>query len=272
MRYVGHRAASAAWCGMCDALESFTENIPITGLAQASPKPPIFWPSGIPYIDINCGGFYGLAVVAAEKGTGKTMLSLSSAMRAAAAGEWQVVYYAAEDDDDGLAERIQNYLEANPNDVCALDNFYLVSVGKGQTPTTLTNQIHDLVDLDSNRPILTCLDSINTICNLNGDTNYLQLLRDFGLWAAISRRLSGGKAAFLINSETNKRGEVKGETLAFWADVYVKLKKETDIVVSMFLDKTRRTKGAGPMGKSYRSWAQQEFQSEHSRHLRAVND
>jgi hypothetical protein len=85
-----------------------------------------------------------------------------------------------------------------------------------------------------------------------------------------SRRLSTGDVSFLITAETNKGGEVKGEALSFWSDVYLKLKWESEFVVDMNLAKTRRTAGAGPMGNHLRNWSTGLFEPEQQRPLYAV--
>ena len=61
-------------------------------------------------------------------------------------------------------------------------------------------------------------------------------------------------------SETNTRGGAKGESLASWADVHLVIKKKkADNMVSMRLDKTRRTAGEGIMGDYMRVVRHGEF-------------
>jgi hypothetical protein len=163
--------------------------------------------------------------------------------------------FAAEDDYDGFRDRFNRYIEVHPETACCVPNLHFHAVGKGQTPRSLTNTVMNVVDTMADTPILIVMDSINSIVNLSGG-NYLRGLSDFGLWAALSRRISEGDVSFFITSETNKAGEVKGEALSYWSDVYLKMKKVkgSDFVVDMTLAKTRRTPGEGHMGKYLRRW------------------
>jgi hypothetical protein len=88
-----------------------------------------------------------------------------------------------------------------------------------------------------------------------------------------ARRLSRGDVSFLLTAETNKAGEAKGEGLQFWSDLYLKMKKKSNNVVEMRLDKTRRTPGEGDMGKYLRHWNSQTFRKAEAveRELRVVH-
>jgi len=248
-----------AFVALCRALEEHTENEELDLRERREPEPPIFYPSNLTWVDANVGGWYGLSVITAEKGTGKTMLALAAAIEAAASGEWQVVHFLAEDDYDGFIERFENYMREHPGAADCYERLHVVTVGKGQTPMTLTHTISEVIDLDLDLPVLVGIDSVNSVVNLSGK-NYLQQLAQFGLWAMYARRESRGNCAFLITAESNKRGEAKGENLPYWADVVLKMKKTREKnVVEMVLDKSRRTKGEGKMGKYYRVWHTGEF-------------
>lgn len=254
-RVIKWKAAKNGLLALDDALALHTDNEYYDVALEYTPKPPKCWPSTIDYIDLQCGGFYGMTVVAAEPGTGKTFLAISNAIEAAATLEWQVVVFMAEDDYDGFRDRFNRYLAVHPGARDCIGNFHFHAVGKGQTPATLTNTIMGCVDMYADIPILVVMDSINSIVNLAGG-NYLRDLSNFGLWASLARRISEGDISFFITSETNKSGEVKGEALSYWADVYLKMKKvkHSEFVVEMILAKTRRTPGEGPMGKYLRRW------------------
>lgn len=255
------RAAMRGIAGLLDAISPQSENVYYDLAEPYDPKPPKFWPSTIKYIDQTCGGFYGMTVVAAQPGTGKTLLAIATAIEAAASGNWQVVIFAAEDDYDGFRDRFNRYLAAHPAAQDCLPNLHFHAVGKGQDPESLTSTVLHAVDREMDTPILLVLDSINSIVNLSG-SNYLAGLSSIGLWAMLARRVSEGNVSFFITSETNKAGEAKGETLSFWADFYLKMKKKSDNVVEMELAKTRRTPGAGKMGKYLRNWTIGEFEAE----------
>jgi predicted ATP-dependent serine protease len=209
------------------------------------------WPSNIEYIDRYCGGFYGLSVILGGQKTGKTMLALGSCIEAAATEEWQVVYFCAELDEHEMATRINRYLEANPSALSCQDFLHIVFIGKGQTPEMIQDQIERITSPEG-PPILICMDSINTITEMSG-RNYLATLRDFALWAMLSRRMSNGAVSFLIVSETNKIGDSKGGKLDFWADQVVKMTvKQRGVIglvpVKLELLASRRTGGEGDMG------------------------
>lgn len=256
-RATNNRAMTAIYC-MRDALDEKLGNEYLDLSAES--LRPITWPSTLPMIDTHCDGFYGLTVFAAEKGTGKTMLAVSSAIEAASCGEWHVVYFLAEDDADGFRERFNTYLNAHPESAENFGNFSVIQVGKNQTPRDLKDEIASAVDWTVDLPILIVIDSINTVVNL-GTGNYLRQIQEFGIWAMLSRRLSRGLVSFMLTTEANKRGESKGEALPYWADVYVQMKKKSDSVVEFTLAKTRRTGGEGTMINYRRNWDQGCFVS-----------
>jgi len=265
-------AALVALDAMQEALETQTDNTWEDLGFSYDPQPPRPWPSTIHYVDTHCTGFYGLSVLAADKGTGKTLLATASSIEAAASREWQVVSFISEDDRDGYRDRFNLYVDSHPGSEACVGWLHPYFVGKGQTPASLLAEVRGAVDWDLDVPILTVIDSINSVVNLSG-RRYLETLSEFGLWMMFARRLSGGLASFLVTSETNKSGHAKGEALPFWADVYLRMKKETENVVSMTLDKSRRTAGEGPMGKYFRKWAQGVFESSHEQPpLRVVGE
>lgn len=258
--YYGHPNSRIAFLACCDALNEFSENDEIV-LDGREPDPIFFWPSTISRLDLNVGGFYGLTTVAADGGTGKTMLAMASAIEAAASGKWQVLHLSAEDDSGGLRERFNLYCNSHPGAEDCVGMLKAISVGCGQTPMTICHEIDAHLNLDINVPILIVLDSINTITTL-GNRSYLDGLAAWGKWAMLARRISGGRVSFLINSETNKRGVAKGEALGFWSDVVLHLSKKTESIVDIELKKTRRTSGEGNLGRFIRSWQDQQFISE----------
>jgi len=261
-----HTRSGIAFLSLCRALETHTENEEWELKQRRPAEPPIFFPSNLTYVDCNMGGFYGLTVITAAKGTGKTMLALGSVIEAAASGQWQVVHFLAEDDYDGFVTRFDNYLREHPGAEDCYDRLHVVTVGKGQTPMMMTHTISEMLDTDVDLPLLVGIDSVNSIVNLSG-RSYLHELAKFGLWAMYARRESRGNCAFLITAESNKRGEAKGENLPYWADVVVNMKKTRERnVVEMTLDKSRRTKGEGNMGKFYRIWHSGEFKHEDEVH------
>jgi len=265
-----HPAGHRAWCATYLALHAWTDNevaeIKFDGELDDTLQR---WPSNIEYIDYHChGGFYGLAVILGGMKTGKTMMALGSCIEAAATEEWQVVYLCAELDAHELAMRLNRYFAAHPHTISCEDFLHVVFVGKGQTPEMIQYQVEAITD-PGGPPILICMDSINTITEMSG-RNYLSTLRDYALWAMLSRRMSNGAASFLIVSETNQIGGAKGGKLEFWADQVIKLdvKKRGGaaglVPVKLTLMASRRTGGEGDMGIYLRNQKTCRFQPEAS--------
>ena len=215
------------------------------------------FPSLNHYLQTNLGGMYGLSVMAGRKGLGKSMWALGIAIEAAATMEWQVYYLNAEMDQDEIGMRFDRYLERWPASLDCLEYLRIVNVPKGYEPVDFVSQVEST--MDPCLPILVVVDSINTIAELCPG-NYLHWLKEWQLWAMLSRRMSRGACSFLLLSELNKAGRTKGEKLEHWADVVVTLKgKSEERHVEMELNKTRRTGGEGPMGRYIRHIADSRF-------------
>jgi hypothetical protein len=213
--------------------------------------------STLNYIETNLDGFYGLTTVAGRKGLGKTMFALGVGIEAAATQNWQVYYLSAELDQDEIALRFDRYLERWDAAFDCLDYIRIIHVPRGFTPVDYCKIVE--TELMPDLPILTILDSCNTIADLN-QGNYLYWLKEWQLWSMLSRRMSRGAASFLLLSELNKSGRTKGEKLEHWSDVMVTIKgKPEDGHVEMHCDKSRRTKGEGPMGKYVRHIVDSRF-------------
>jgi predicted ATP-dependent serine protease len=259
----GHRAWCATWVALHDWTNNETPEIKFDDNLNDTLQR---WPSGLEYIDYHCGGFYGLAVILGGQKTGKTMLALGSCIEAAATEEWQVVYLCAELDQHEMALRLNRYFKAQPASRACQDFLHIIFIGKGQTPAMIQAQVELATD-PGGPPILICMDSINTITEMSG-MDYLRTLRDYALWAMLSRRMSNGAVSFLIVSETNKIGSSKGGKLEFWADQVVKIEnpKKRQVLglvpVKMTLMASRRTGGEGDMGVYLRNQNTCRFQAE----------
>ncbi|HIF12823.1 MAG TPA: hypothetical protein EYQ82_07450 [Dehalococcoidia bacterium] len=224
------------------------------------PAPLVTWPSTLTEVDERCGGFYGLVTIGAQRGTGKTLLAIGSSLEATA--RFQVCHFAAEDDADGLACRFNNYVNSHTDILPHLDDWHLFQTTRGQTPESLLVEIERAVDPDSPKPILTVIDSVNSLVEMS-NYSYFDGLTAFGLWAMLARRISRGQAAFLYVSETNKSNSIKAEKLPYWSDqVLVITRGDGADIVEIELQKSRRTQGVGHLGKFIRLWSQGEFMSE----------
>ena len=254
-------SAETAFAGMKRALVD--ERNSAVDPSNVEVKDLITWPSTIAELD-DKSRFYGMVTLSAQRGTGKTMLAISSAIEACADG-WQVFYFSAEDDAEGIAERFNNFCGSHPETARRLEasgRFHVFSTGRNQTPQTLMSEIESRVDFAVDQPILVVIDSINSLVEMSSYA-YLDGLTEFGLWAMLARRFSGGNAAFLIVAETNKSGSVKGEKLPYWSDQVLAMRRsDGSDVVEIELQKSRRTGGVGELGKFIRIWRQGEFISQ----------
>ncbi len=226
---------------------------------RPGPMPPS-WPSTLDYIETHCGGWHGVTSLNSEKGVGKTMIATACAIEAAAT-TWQVVYFLAEDDMHGLEDRLHNYAQFNPGSCGDAKGWlHFFSVPMGVTKESILMDITGAIDGACDRPILVVFDSINTMANLAGGS-YLQQLNDFGLWAMLARRKSRGSVSFMIVSETNQRGGIKGANLAFWSDMMLTMKKAgpNKELVALTLSKARRWEGEGEMGNYARHFRAGRF-------------
>ena len=213
------------------------------------------FPSNLEPIDLEYGGFFGVTSLIAQPGIGKTMLAWSVAITAAATQKWSVVYFGGELDHSEMIERRAREMTVHQTAIDGVDYLKLIHVGKGQTTFDFCV---DLAGLDPDLPILVVMDSINTIATLSrGDS--LRTLEDYALWAMFARRLSRGAASFLLVSETNKRGNSKGEKLEFWSDLALNMSgKKDEEAVDFKISKVRRGRWI-PLPLFYRDWNSNRF-------------
>jgi predicted ATP-dependent serine protease len=248
-----------AWAAMCIATkrrgEAYTQDFS-AAFSDPTDKLPRF-PSTLNYIETNLNGFYGLTTIAGRKGLGKTMLAMACAIEAAATMNWQVFYLSAELDDDEMEMRCDRYYTRHDHCVDGIPFLHIIHVPRGFDPMDYCQLVE--LEMDPTLPVLTVMDSVNTIAELHSDS-YLHVLKEWQLWAMLARRISRGAASFLVLSELNKSGRTKGEKLEHWSDVMLTIKgKAEDGHVEMICDKSRRTKGEGPMGKYIRHVADSRF-------------
>lgn len=270
-----HNAAVRAIIAMREACKQEVDSEPFDPRSSI-PVAIKSWPSGVHTIDTaltGADGFYGMTSVAADPGTGKTTLAMRSGILAAASGKWQVVHGLAEDDYDGFGERFNRYMKHHPEDRGSIDRLHYLSIGRGQTPESLTADITMELDHTLDLPLLVIIDSINSVANLSGRP-YLKALSDLGLWMMFARKISRGDVSFLCICETNKEGEAKGGAAGFWSDLYLTMKKAKDGdkigrggeykgYVNFHIKKSRRTPGEGDLGWHYRDMDRLEFKSTH---------
>jgi predicted ATP-dependent serine protease len=218
------------------------------GQIRASTAPR--WPSNVQFIDNITGGFYGLSVVGGFQKLGKSTLAMASAIEAAASLEWNVILHNAEVGGDELGRRLDQYLAVHPSAEDAVANMRIVTTPRGAHIEDFLEEATDAAHDD--RPVLTVLDSVNTIAQLM-DGNYLDNLRSICLWAMMSRRISRASASFLVVSELNRSGTSKGMNLEYWADMVIRMKGDRKQGwLKMQLAHSRATQGEGDERKVVR--------------------
>lgn len=233
------------------------------------------WTSTVSFIDRLCGGFYGLTTLGGSPGLGKSLLSRASAIEAAASTKWNVIVFDAENAPDELGAKYDEYLAEHPGAEDAVDNLRIVHVPRGIDVATMIAEVALIAGDD--RPVLTVIDSINTVAELT-NRSYLDALREYSLWAMLSRRISRGAASFLMVSELNRAGGAKGEKLNYWSDLFVQLTGERQKgYVRMKIKKTRSTPGESEERKLVRIVHRQRFLEESEMqqqraHVRAVGE
>jgi predicted ATP-dependent serine protease len=240
-------------------------------LIQCDPFP-THWPSSIPKLDsLLLGGLYGVTAIASEGKVGKSTLAIASAIKAAATMDRQVKYFNGELSVTEFEDRLQRFLRAHPDCADAESMLDIYHVGRGVSPEELTVLCDDHPGPE---PLLVVLDSINTIATLSG-RSYFPAMDAFGIWAMMARRYSDGAASFLLVSETNKSGGIKGEKLQFWADCVVRLKEPADRAwVDIEVTHSRRTP-SGLVGKYLRHTPSASFREAGTEEVprpRAVGD
>ncbi|MFZ2804288.1 MAG: hypothetical protein WA001_03620 [Patescibacteria group bacterium] len=210
---------------------------------------PLHWPSSIEALDrMLLGGLYGVTAIASEGKVGKSTLAIASAIKAAATLNRQVKYFNGELSVTEFEDRMQRFLREHPDCADAEQMLEVYHVGRGVSPESIFLRCEENPGAEA---MLVVLDSINTIATLSG-RSYFPALDALGIWAMMARRYSDGAASFLLVSETNKSGGIKGEKLQFWADCIVRLREPADRAwVEIEVTHSRRTP-AGPVGKFLR--------------------
>ena len=139
-----------------------------------------------------------------------------------------------------------------------IDNLHIANVGPGIDITTLYAEIkNEAIETDSNQ-ILIILDSINRIVDFSSqadsDSGYWSKLSEWSSWAMNSRRTTDGRISWLIVSELNNQGQVKGRNLEYISDMVIRMSATSvDDVVEIDIPYSRATKSSriGPIYRDY---------------------
>ena len=219
------------------------------------------WSTGCDCIDDVTGGGYGMVVVGGAPKVGKSLMAVSSAVEAARAG-FSVVYANAEMSPEHLLMRFQNYM--GRIDPVVGRNLHIANVGPGITIDTLYEEILSNAVFDSTDRVLIVLDSINRIvdfgCSSDGNEDgYWKVLADWSAWAMNSRRTTEGRISWLIVSELNAQGGIKGRNLEYIADMVIRMNSTgVEDVVEIDVPYSRATRAA-TIGPAYRDFDKGKF-------------
>jgi predicted ATP-dependent serine protease len=220
-----------------------------------------FWGTGCEPIDELTGGGAGMVVCAGVPKVGKSLIALSSSVEAARSG-FKTIYVNAEMSNGHLLQRFHNYMKKRDPVVGA--NLHIAHVGPGLTIDTLFSSIKNFVIQDEPEKLLIVLDSINRIvefgCSAEGsEESYWKLLADWSAWAMNSRRASEGRISWLLISELNSQGTVKGRNLEYTADIVIRINGTgVDDVVEIDVPYSRLSK-SGRIGMAYRDFSAGRF-------------
>ncbi len=223
------------------------------------------FPTSVPAIDdMTKGGGYGVTTVGGAPKCGKTMFAIGTAIEAARLG-WRVIYINAELDSSEIIMAVMRYCRQEvPGSVKA--NLTIVSADFTFSPADAIARVTDAVRIGDSR-ILIVLDSINALVDLSSDgqggatLDYWaanSLWRNFALRAT---RQSKGRLAFLVVSEINKEGGVKGKTLEYKSDLVIRIRKDEgnpdeNVEIDVALSRDSR---AGNIGTFYRKFDEGRF-------------
>ncbi len=178
------------------------------------------WGSGIEALDVVTGGFYGNTILGGEAGVAKSILALGSSLLAAKAG-FRVIYANCELMDGEIMRRVGGFLQA-ADDPCLsrweFHNFYEECTFQG-----FANDVSEYVHFDDER-VLVVVDSLNSFIRKQGGRDYFHHVDELVGWTETCVRKSAGKLCFLLISELNKGGGIKGETGEYVCALSVRMK------------------------------------------------
>lgn len=184
------------------------------------------WPSGLTSVDDLNGGFCGLTVIAGPPKSAKSQAALRSAISAAATG-WPVRYFDAENSPRELQIRLERLMEVDALPDAKLLGFRLTEIRGGKQCDMSWLAACAVEGLEQAERVLIVIDSLNTLAEelcaaANGTLGYFSAINQVIDWSRKARRLSSGRCAFILVSETNKLGGVKGQRAEYVADCVIK--------------------------------------------------
>jgi len=180
------------------------------------------FPSGMPGLD-----FFGLTVLVGEPGCGKSLIGISCGLDSYQTGGWDVAYLGVEIDKGEMSFRVGRCHQSQrlPRINIAEIGWLMLQPGQidmGQVVEKIGNVA------TGEKKLLVIIDSINSLAELGTDGTMsasLGATTKLFHWATQVRMHTGGNVSFLIISETNAGGGVKGRKGSFSADLVINLVK-----------------------------------------------
>lgn len=251
------------------ALDEPLERSTIESLSEIRPTYKPKFPSGIAALDMKTeGGLYGLCVCCGDAKSGKTTFAISAACAASRAG-WRTLLLNGELDRNEITLAILRHCGGEvPKYITEM--LRVVTVDFGFTPhDAVVRGIEQLQSQDDR--MLVVLDSINALVDMSsaseqqnaggGDARFWAANALWRNWAIRATRASLGQIAFLVVSETNKDGGIKGRTLEYKSDIVVRVARDKEDAEMVEIDVThsRSTRG-GEVGRFRRNWGKGRFE------------
>ena len=221
------------------------------------------WPSGVRKLDDDYGGFYGVTLIGAPPGIGKSTLALGSSLLAAEAGTC-VIYFDAENDLELVSTRMARWygereIQGATERLAGYWNRIEVYPG-----AELDELIFEGLRCFEPRHtgLLFVLDSLNTLAEFDARTSQdtFDAMRRLLFWLDGMVRRSNGFISALALSELNAGGELKGRKSGHTAQLVLRMDAEDgdDEVVRLKITKSRAGRG-GDLGLFKRDWRTGRF-------------
>lgn len=241
-------------------------------LADFYPRLPR-WPSGLGLdFDMKFGGFQAVTAFGGHAGVGKSTLAMSCALENARAGAL-VMYFDAENAAGEQQERAKSWHNGEAAFEAAQSwlglNFRWTPIDNSHSWQTMCSYAAQQVLHRHNR-VLIVLDSLQTISDeISAGKNMLQVTAD--LYSRMNRivRASDGLISFLVLSELNQEGGVKGGAGGYRATMVLKITRDEEKNVDgdprykLELVKNRNGPLGGDLGLYKMQWWLCRFAKEH---------
>lgn len=211
------------------------------------------WPSGLgAEFDAQFGGFQAVTVLGGPAGVGKSQWAIACAMDNAYEKDCCVLYFDAENYEGEQRERVLRWHGGPGGFLAHYQTFSRFFVWSAIDHTTdWTSMMHFAASrlTRHHQRVLIILDSLQSIADEIEPGRMLQVTA--ALYSTMNRmvRASGGRISFLVLSEINKEGGMKGGAGAYRGTMIMRIERPEDdqgegiYRVSMLKNRTGRTVG-----------------------------